>query len=288
MNDMQRGGAWWGALAISTLLAACGGGDDAPPADTTPPAATPLSCTQLRHGDPGSFDRSAVERRRRVHRSGDRAQRQRRHRHSRVLSRQRQHLSGRQHRTQDSLQSRVAYRLERQGSDVRRRRLQRHDSEPCGQRPERPDQPADAARTGYANLRQRPGHQANASARRRIPVRQRRGGSKPGGDAIKKTHDAAIFLINARHAAGAPDRAYFAGGSTGGREAGRDPAGRTGTAPSPGIRRGTTPPRSLGRANRPWRSRAPIRTRQEGADLPAAMQACDLATAWSTALSATR
>jgi hypothetical protein len=47
MNDMKGRGAWWGALAISTLLAACGGGDDAPPADTTPPAATPLTCTQL-------------------------------------------------------------------------------------------------------------------------------------------------------------------------------------------------------------------------------------------------
>lgn len=39
-----------------------------------------------------------------------------------------------------------------------------------------------------------------------------------GGDALKKTRDAAMFLIKARYAA-APSKAYFAGGSTGGREA---------------------------------------------------------------------
>src|SRR5207302_8662256 len=38
-------------------------------------------------------------------------------------------------------------------------------------------------------------------------------------DALKKTRDAAIFLIKARYAAGKPAKAYFAGGSTGGREA---------------------------------------------------------------------
>ena len=40
-----------------------------------------------------------------------------------------------------------------------------------------------------------------------------------GGDALKKTRDAAIFLIKARYAVRAPVKAYFAGGSTGGREA---------------------------------------------------------------------
>lgn len=39
-----------------------------------------------------------------------------------------------------------------------------------------------------------------------------------GGDALKKTRDAAVFLIKARYAA-APAKSYFAGGSTGGREA---------------------------------------------------------------------
>lgn len=39
-----------------------------------------------------------------------------------------------------------------------------------------------------------------------------------GGDALKKTHDAAMHIIKAHYAAG-PRRTYFAGGSTGGREA---------------------------------------------------------------------
>jgi Tannase and feruloyl esterase len=39
------------------------------------------------------------------------------------------------------------------------------------------------------------------------------------GDALKKTRDVAISLIKSRYAAGAPLKSYFAGGSTGGREA---------------------------------------------------------------------
>lgn len=39
-----------------------------------------------------------------------------------------------------------------------------------------------------------------------------------GGEALKKTRDAAMFLITARYAS-APIKSYFAGGSTGGREA---------------------------------------------------------------------
>jgi len=38
------------------------------------------------------------------------------------------------------------------------------------------------------------------------------------GDALKKTRDAAVYLIGLRYAAGAPAKSYFAGGSTGGRE----------------------------------------------------------------------
>ena len=73
---------------------------------------------------------------------------------------------------------------------------------------------------GYATFASDSGHQANEF------------GSQDGrwglneeatrnfaGDALKKTHDAAIFLIKARYAAGKPAKAYFAGGSTGGREA---------------------------------------------------------------------
>lgn len=39
------------------------------------------------------------------------------------------------------------------------------------------------------------------------------------GNAIKKTHDAALYLIRARYGVDRPDKAYFVGGSTGGREA---------------------------------------------------------------------
>jgi hypothetical protein len=39
------------------------------------------------------------------------------------------------------------------------------------------------------------------------------------GEALKKTRDAATFLIKARYAVSRVDKAYFAGGSTGGREA---------------------------------------------------------------------
>ncbi|HKO52892.1 MAG TPA: tannase/feruloyl esterase family alpha/beta hydrolase [Polyangiaceae bacterium] len=73
---------------------------------------------------------------------------------------------------------------------------------------------------GYATFASDSGHQANEF------------GSQDGrwglndeatrnfaGDALKKTRDAAIFMIKARYAAGEPVKAYFAGGSTGGREA---------------------------------------------------------------------
>jgi feruloyl esterase len=72
---------------------------------------------------------------------------------------------------------------------------------------------------GYATFASDSGHQANALA-----SQDGRFGLSDeavrnfGGDAIKKTHDAALFVIKARYAR-APREAYFAGGSTGGREA---------------------------------------------------------------------
>jgi feruloyl esterase len=80
------------------------------------------------------------------------------------------------------------------------------------------DQPLPVTR-GYAVFASDSGHQAGA-----------RGSLDPafglndealrnwGGDALKKTRDAATYLIKARYAA-PPLKAYFAGGSTGGREA---------------------------------------------------------------------
>jgi feruloyl esterase len=81
-----------------------------------------------------------------------------------------------------------------------------------------PDQPLPVTR-GYAVFASDSGHQAGA--------RGSLDGSfglndeslhNWGGDALKKTRDTAMFIIKARYAA-APSKAYFAGGSTGGREA---------------------------------------------------------------------
>jgi len=73
---------------------------------------------------------------------------------------------------------------------------------------------------GYATFSSDSGHQAGAL------------GSQDGsfgvndeavrnfsGDALKKTRDVAVAIIKARYAVSAPSKAYFAGGSTGGREA---------------------------------------------------------------------
>lgn len=81
------------------------------------------------------------------------------------------------------------------------------------------DQPTPLGR-GYATFASDSGHQANASGSldgqfllHDEAVRNF------GGDALKKTRDAATFLISTHYAQGKPQKAYFAGGSTGGREA---------------------------------------------------------------------
>jgi hypothetical protein len=81
-----------------------------------------------------------------------------------------------------------------------------------------PDQPLPVTR-GYAVFASDSGHQAG-------PLGSLDGSfglndealRNWGGDALKKTRDAATYVITAHYAA-APRRAYFAGGSTGGREA---------------------------------------------------------------------
>jgi len=73
---------------------------------------------------------------------------------------------------------------------------------------------------GYATFASDSGHQANAlGSQDGSSFTNDEAVRNFGGDALKKTHDAALFLINARYAAGPPKFAYFAGGSTGGREA---------------------------------------------------------------------
>lgn len=81
------------------------------------------------------------------------------------------------------------------------------------------DQPTPLGR-GYATFASDSGHQANASGSLDGQFLLNDEATRNfGGQALKKTRDAAVFLIQQRYAAGAPRKAYFAGGSTGGREA---------------------------------------------------------------------
>lgn len=81
------------------------------------------------------------------------------------------------------------------------------------------DQPVPLAR-GYAVFASDSGHQANAAGSLDGQFQLNDEAMRNfGGQALKKTRDAAIYLIKARYAAGAPKKSYFAGGSTGGREA---------------------------------------------------------------------
>lgn len=87
------------------------------------------------------------------------------------------------------------------------------------------DRPVPLAR-GYAVFASDSGHQSPTSAQSPLaPAMDARFALNPEalrnftGDALKKTHDAALFLIRERYAVHDVDRMYFAGGSTGGREA---------------------------------------------------------------------
>ncbi len=72
---------------------------------------------------------------------------------------------------------------------------------------------------GYATFASDSGHQAGALGSRDGSFGANDEALKNfSGDALKKTRDAAVFLIEA-HYASAPQKSYFAGGSTGGREA---------------------------------------------------------------------
>lgn len=80
------------------------------------------------------------------------------------------------------------------------------------------DEPVPLAR-GYATFASDSGHQANALASQdgRFGLNDE-AVANFGGDALKKTHDAALAIVEARYGH-VPRKAYFAGGSTGGREA---------------------------------------------------------------------
>lgn len=80
------------------------------------------------------------------------------------------------------------------------------------------DQPVPLGR-GYATFGSDSGHQANATTSRDGSFGTNDEALRNfAGDALKKTRDVAVAIIQARYAA-APQRTYFAGGSTGGREA---------------------------------------------------------------------
>jgi len=87
------------------------------------------------------------------------------------------------------------------------------------------DRPVPLAR-GYAVVGSDSGHQAPATPQAPLKPAMDASFALNGealrnftGDALKKTHDAAVYLIRMRYAVRKPDKAYFAGGSTGGREA---------------------------------------------------------------------
>lgn len=85
-----------------------------------------------------------------------------------------------------------------------------------------PNGPTDQLRPigrGYATFGSDSGHQANTyGSQDGTWGLNDEAASNFGRDAVKKTHDAALAIIQARYAA-SPKKSYFAGGSTGGREA---------------------------------------------------------------------
>ncbi|NUZ05289.1 tannase/feruloyl esterase family alpha/beta hydrolase [Piscinibacter koreensis] len=89
-----------------------------------------------------------------------------------------------------------------------------------GNVPQGPTNAATPLGRGYATFASDSGHQANAFGSQDASSFSNDEALRNfGGDALKKTRDAAVFLIKARYASEGPSKAYFAGGSTGGREA---------------------------------------------------------------------
>lgn len=73
---------------------------------------------------------------------------------------------------------------------------------------------------GYATFASDSGHQANAFGSQDGSFALNEEAARNfGGDALKKTRDAAMYVIKARYAVDKVQKSYFAGGSTGGREA---------------------------------------------------------------------
>jgi len=83
-----------------------------------------------------------------------------------------------------------------------------------------PAAPAHPLGRGYATVASDSGHQANAlGSQDGSFALNEEAANNFGRDAVKKTRDAAVFLVKARYEVETISKAYFAGGSTGGREA---------------------------------------------------------------------
>ncbi|UUX96707.1 tannase/feruloyl esterase family alpha/beta hydrolase [Aquabacterium sp. J223] len=81
------------------------------------------------------------------------------------------------------------------------------------------DQPTPLGR-GYATFASDSGHQAGAAGSLDGEFLLNEEATRNfGGHALKKTRDAAVHLLRQRYGTNGPTRSYFAGGSTGGREA---------------------------------------------------------------------
>ena len=220
MNEIKRRGAFLGAIAGAALLTACGGGgDDAPPAET--PAATPLACTELvgkaipaasiaLPTNGGTVTTAAI-----VAPSG-----------SGATAIAEYCLVNGSIAPIDTNAPKIMFRLALPtvwntkavmfgggGFDGSIPNV-------AGNVPQGPPTQPNPLARGYATFASDSGHQASAlGSQDASSFANDEAVRNFGGDAIKKTRDAAVFLINARYAAGAPTKAYFAGGSTGGREA---------------------------------------------------------------------
>ncbi|APA88356.1 tannase/feruloyl esterase family alpha/beta hydrolase [Paraburkholderia sprentiae WSM5005] len=91
---------------------------------------------------------------------------------------------------------------------------------PTGNVPAGPSAQLTPLGRGYAVFASDSGHQANALGSEDASFGVNDEAMQNfNGDALKKTRDAAVYLIDERYAVKAPKRAYFAGGSSGGREA---------------------------------------------------------------------
>jgi len=208
-------------LAFAAVLAACGGGDGAPAPTPAPPAATPLACAQLPGTaipasaialpTAGGIVTTAVV----VAASG-----------TGVTAIPEYCLVNASISPIDTAAPKILFRVALPtiwntkavmfgGGGF-------NGSIPnvAGNVPNGPiDKPTPLGR-GYATFASDSGHQANAlGSQDGSSFANDEAVRNFGGDALKKTRDAAVFLIGLRYAQGAPTKAYFAGGSTGGREA---------------------------------------------------------------------